>query len=85
MRVVGCSSGGMGSTGEDRRNGLSSLVKQDAVGDGSGATWASEIGDQISLPGYRTCFIRLRGWVQRCNRQIHILSVHKSTSNPYSQ
>lgn len=43
MGDVGCSSGGVGGTGEDRRNGSSSLVKQDVVGDGSGATWANQV------------------------------------------
>ena len=44
MGDVGCSPGGMGSTREDRRNGSSSLVKQDTVGDGSGAAWVNQIG-----------------------------------------
>lgn len=43
MGDVGCSSGGVGSTGEDRRNGSSSLVKQDVVGDGSEATWSNQV------------------------------------------
>ena len=44
MGDVGCSPGGMGSTGEDRRNRSSSLVKLDTVGDGSGATLLNQIG-----------------------------------------
>jgi len=43
MGDLGCSSGGVSSTGEVRRNGSSSLVKQDVVGDGSGAKWADQV------------------------------------------
>jgi len=43
MGGASCSSCGMGSTGESRRNGSGSLVKQDAVGDGSEAIRINKI------------------------------------------
>jgi hypothetical protein len=50
MGDVDGSSGGVGGTGEDRRNGSSSLVKHDVVGDGSEAKWANQIGPlEISI------------------------------------
>lgn len=52
MDNISCSSGGTGCTGEGRRNGSESMVKQEVVGDGSGAIRPDQTEPRETSPGY---------------------------------